>query len=157
LTSNGQNMQVKIFTVSINQDNGVEEELNRFLRSHKILEVDRELVVLKNNAYWSFAISYLPGGGSDSQSVAGKRNRVDYKKVLDSASFERYNAYRTIRKKVAQTEGVPVYAIFTNHELAEMAKLGDPITTKGLLEIPWIGQGKIEKYASYFIENEASE
>lgn len=150
-------MQLKIFTIPIHHGDRVEEELNRFLRSHKILEVDRQMVVLDNSAYWSFAVSYLPGGASANPSMASKHARIDYKKLLDSETFERFNNYRSIRKKVAQSEGVPVYTIFTNHELAEMAKLDYPITSKELLNIPGVGHGKVEKYATYFIDHETSE
>lgn len=150
-------MQLKIFTIPIHHGDEVEEEFNRFLRSHKILEVDRQIVVLDNSAYWSFAVSYLPTAAGNNQSVAEKSARVDYKKVLDPASFERFNTYRNIRKKVAQAEGVPVYTVFTNHELAEMAKVSRPITSDDLKKIPGIGHRKVEKYASYFTDHEASE
>ncbi len=150
-------MQVKIFSISISHGEEVEEELNRFLRSHKILEVDRQMVVMQNSAYWCFAVCYLPGGVPGDKNTSGKQARVDYKKVLDAATFERFNTYRSIRKKVAQAEGVPVYTIFTNHELAEMAKISRPVTSDDLKKIPGIGRSKIEKYASYIIDHEASE
>ena len=150
-------MQLKIFTIPINYGDDMEQELNRFLRSHKILEVDRQIVVLDNSAYWSFAVSYLPTAAGNSQSAAQKSARVDYKKVLDAASFERFNTYRNIRKKVAQAEGIPVYTIFTNHELAEMAKISRLITLDDLKEIPGIGHRKVEKYASYFTDHETSQ
>lgn len=150
-------MQLKIFTIPINYGDDMEQELNRFLRSHKILEVDRQIVVLDRSAYWTFAVSYLPTAANKSPSAAGKSARVDYKKVLDPASFERFNTYRNIRKKVAQAEGIPVYTIFTNHELAEMAKISRPITLDDLKKIPGIGHRKVEKYASYFTDHETSQ
>ncbi|WP_425420256.1 HRDC domain-containing protein [Phaeodactylibacter xiamenensis] len=183
-------MQLKIFTIPITHGDEVEEEFNRFLRSHKILEVDQQIVVLDRSAYWTFAVSYtddevvwdqtrfrvgiyscvgfvpytqtspfrvyLPTAANKSPSAAEKSARVDYKKVLDAASFERFNTYRNIRKKVAQAEGIPVYTIFTNHELAEMAKISRPITLDDLKKIPGIGHRKVEKYASYFTEHETS-
>ena len=134
-----------------------QEALNRFLRSHKILEVDRQMVVLRDSAYWSFAVSYLEGSSNDTAKSRNRSSRVDYKNILDTDSFKRFNAYRSIRKEAAQKEGVPVYAIFTNSELAEIAKLGPTITLNDLLNIPGIGHRKVEKYATYFINHEASE
>ena len=37
-------MQVKLFTIPINNINEYNEELNKFLRSHKIVEIEKHLV-----------------------------------------------------------------------------------------------------------------
>jgi len=37
-------MQVKLFTIPINNIENYNEELNKFLRTHKVIEVDKHLV-----------------------------------------------------------------------------------------------------------------
>jgi superfamily II DNA helicase RecQ len=41
---------------------------------------------------------------------------------------------------------VPVYVIFSNRELAAIAA-ARPTTANGLLQLPGIGPGKVERYA----------
>lgn len=45
---------------------------------------------------------------------------------------------------------MPAYAIFTDKELAALAKL-EVLTAKNMVEIKGIGQRKVEKYGTYFI------
>lgn len=40
--------------------------------------------------------------------------KVDYKKVLDEATFEKFSKLREIRKKVAAEEGISAFIIFTD-------------------------------------------
>jgi hypothetical protein len=50
------------------------------------------------------------------------RNRVDYKTVLSPDEFPVFSRLREFRKELAQTEAVPVYALFTNEQLAQMVQ-----------------------------------
>ncbi|MBK6932547.1 MAG: HRDC domain-containing protein [Saprospirales bacterium] len=75
---------------------------------------------------------------------------MDYKKVLDEATFEKFSKLRDIRKKVAADEGVSAFIVFTDEELAGLAKL-DEITEKAMLGIKGIGEKKVERYAKHFI------
>jgi len=50
-----------------------------------------------------------------------------------------------VRKKIAEEEGVPVYAIFTNAQLAEIVKR-EMKDLSELATIEGIGKTRIEKY-----------
>jgi hypothetical protein len=52
-------MQFRIFTVPATDDGTAMDEMNRFLRSHKVLEVDRQLVSTRTGAQWHFCVKYL--------------------------------------------------------------------------------------------------
>jgi superfamily II DNA helicase RecQ len=55
-----------------------------------------------------------------------------------------------LRKNIADSEGVPVYTVFTNEQLAEIVR--QKITTKNALSgIQGVGGKKIEKYGDNFI------
>ena len=43
----------------------------------------------------------------------------DYKQVLKPEEFEVFSRLREWRKGVAEKEGVPVYVVFSNEQLAE--------------------------------------
>lgn len=52
-------MQVKMFTIPISLVYDYNEELNAFLRSHKIVEIEKQLVQTGTDAYWCLYVSYM--------------------------------------------------------------------------------------------------
>jgi superfamily II DNA helicase RecQ len=150
-------MQFKIFTVPIGDNGSALQEMNAFLRGNKIIEVENKLMGNDNGAYWCFCVRYIERAygveGAEKKSVA----KVDYRKVLDEATFQKFSKLREIRKTVAAEEGISAFIIFTDEELSELAKLGE-ITEKGMLGIKGIGEKKVERFAKYFIaQTEANE
>ena len=141
-------MQIKIFTIPVGDNGSINDEMNAFLRGNKILEVEHHLVVNKNGACWCFCVRYIEK--QVSASGFGDQKKVDYKKELDEATFARFSKLRVIRKQVATQEGIAAYIIFTDEELAALAKL-EEITEKNMLEIKGIGEKKVERYSKYFI------
>lgn len=88
---------------------------------------------------------------SSSQTRKSIRNRIDYKEILSEDEFVIFSKLRDLRKQVAQTQAVPVYAIFTNEQLANMVQ--QQVKTKTDLEnITGVGDGRIEKYGNQFLE-----
>ncbi len=123
--------------------------MNRFLKGNKILEVQNQLISNENSAYWCFCIRYIE---KDLSQAIHSKTKVDYKQVLDEATFQRFSKLRAIRKKVATDEGIPAFAVFTDEELAGLAKL-DTITQKTMFSVKGIGDKKVERFAKYFINN----
>ena len=58
---------------------------------------------------------------------------------------------RSLRKKVAQDEDVPPFAVFQEYSLEDMA-LKYPISIQELNQINGVGEGKAKRYGSKFIE-----
>ncbi len=65
----------------------------------------------------------------------------------DDALFEEL---RTLRRTIADREGVPAYVIFHDATLREMAA-ARPTTLDDLLEISGVGERKLEKYGAEFL------
>lgn len=139
-------MQIKIFTIPVMGGEALSEEFNAFLRSRKILQVEQHLAQEAQGAVWCFCVRYLDG---DAYSY-GPKEKVDYKKVLDEESFARYAAMKVLRKKIADEEAVYAYQVFSDWELAELAKLGE-ITPASMKKVKGIGEKKVEKYGKYFL------
>jgi superfamily II DNA helicase RecQ len=78
-------------------------------------------------------------------------SKIDYKELLDEATFKIYSDLRECRKQISEKEAVPVYAVFTNEELANIAKL-DVITPSNLMSVKGIGKSKAEKYGTAMLE-----
>ena len=47
-------MQIKVFTVPAFDSESSNNDLNKFLRSQRVLEVQQEFVATQNGAYWQF-------------------------------------------------------------------------------------------------------
>jgi superfamily II DNA helicase RecQ len=131
-----------------------EEELNSFLRSHRVLAIDRRWVDQGENSFWAICIDYLDapnrkeGGGTASS--AG-RNRVDYRQILSPEQFTQFVALRDLRKEIAGEDSVPVYAVMTNEQLAQVVQR--EVTDKSaLLAIPGLGEAKVEKYGQRVLD-----
>ncbi|MEM6632802.1 MAG: HRDC domain-containing protein [Bacteroidota bacterium] len=138
-------MQIRIFSIPLPGSDKETHELNTFLRSKKVLKVESELVQSGQEPFWCFCVRYV-----DTASSPKKEKKVDYKEVLDADSFARFSAYRVIRKRIADEEGIPAYAVFYNNELAELAK-AEKLTLAKMKKIEGIGPKRIEKYGKFFI------
>lgn len=141
-------MQFQLFTVPVIDDGEALEEMNRFLRTHKVLEVEQKLVSAKNGSQWYFCVKYLANAIIEkTQSIS----KVDYKQVLDEKTFAVFSALREGRKKIAEEDGLPVYAVFTNEELAGIAGLSD-INAENIKKIKGIGDKKTERFGKRLID-----
>lgn len=144
-------MQIKIFTIPVVADERDMEELNHFLRSHKIIDVKRELTQTNDTSCWTFCITYMDVAALSTsvRNDAVRHNKIDYKEVLDADTFERFSKMRKLRKEIADNEAIPAYSVFTDAELAEIAKL-EVLDKANIQKIPGIGKKKVEKYGDAF-------
>jgi len=66
----------------------------------------------------------------------------------DESLFQRL---RSLRKQLADAEGVPPYVVFGDATLAEMAAV-QPMNKESLLQINGVGQRKLERYGDAFLD-----
>jgi superfamily II DNA helicase RecQ len=143
-------MQLKLFVLPIKNLGAAEAEMNGFLRGHRVLAVKKEFVADGENSFWSFCVEYLDGVGAGAL-VPGGRPKVDYKEVLKPEEFDVFSRLRDWRKGVAEKEGVPVYTVLTNEQLAQMVQ--KQVKGKaGLKEIEGVGEARIEKYGEALVQ-----
>ena len=142
-------MPIKFFAVPALDPGEAETELNRFMRGHRVVTNTRELAVGSGGPVWCVAVEYIDapvaagaGAGGDANA---RRSKVDYREVLPPAEFARFSKLRDLRKKMAEEEAVPVYAVFTNEQLALIAQK-QPKTAAALQEVDGVGEGKAKKY-----------
>ena len=141
-------MQIKLFTIPCSESKELNEELNKFLKGNKIVNVEKQFYILNCEAYWSFCITYLPNQNIQQQE---KKDRIDYKEVLDEKSFVRFTQLRSLRKILAEKDAVPAYAVFTDAELSLIAQL-DEVNESGVKKIQGIGDRRMEKYGNIICE-----
>jgi superfamily II DNA helicase RecQ len=145
-------MPLRFFTIPARDSDLSEQELNRFLAGHKVVSIERQLVDAGMNSFWAICVDYLNSSSTQSgRPTDVARNRVDYKTILSPEEFTIFSQLREFRKETAQTEAVPVYALFTNEQLALMVQRRCQSKTD-LLGIDGIGDAKIEKYADRLLK-----
>lgn len=138
-------MQIRIFIIPIKNVDDSEIEMNRFLRSHRVLAVKKEFVVDGENSFWTFCIEYLDAVSGSVPVGSTARPKVDYKEQLQPDEFLAFSRLREWRKRVADEEAVPVYTIFTNGQLAEIVT--KKVSSKSALgSIIGVGEARVTKY-----------
>lgn len=131
-----------IFSVPAQASTAEQEEMNKFLRGHRILEVQQQYDTQR--AFWTFAISYLDTSVGKTNYV--QENKIDWKAELDPAVYERFARLRERRKVIANDEKLPAFAVFTDKELVEIAKQENP-TKSSIQKIDGINTARAERYA----------
>ena len=76
---------------------------------------------------------------------------MDYREILSPAEFDRFAKLRALRKQLAEAEGVPVYTILTNAQLAGLARVV-PQSKTALAEVDGLGPAKVERYGEALLD-----
>ena len=147
-------MPMRTFMIPVTDNGEACDALNQLTRHVRVLSIERRFVDLGLQSFWSIIVDYLEGklevssGKVDSKSY---RNKIDYRESLAPEVFAVYAQLRDFRKRLAQQEGVPVYTVFTNEQLAEIAK--NKIDSKGALErVDGIGGARLQKYGDLLLQ-----
>lgn len=141
-------MQVKVFTLPVLNAEAVEEEVNKFLRAHRVMTVDRQFCP-DHGGYWTLFVTYQDSGAVAGQPTS-RANKVDYREVLSPEVFGRFAHLREIRKEVAARNNIPAYAVFTDEELSQIAQM-EEVTIAAIASIKGVGK-RAEKYGEAFLE-----
>ncbi len=141
-------MKIHVFNIPACDSELLTKELNQLLSSHRIADVRKEFVESGIHSFWSICVTTV---SPEIPSPSINKSRIDYRDVLPEADFAVFARLRTLRKELAESDGVPPYAIFTNEQLAEMVK--QRITSLTALRgISGVGAARVEKYGNRFIE-----
>ena len=132
-------MQVKTFKIVVG-DTEAENQLNAFLRGHRVLSLRHHFVAQEGEAYWVAWVQYVPSKKSDS-----RPNRSDgedpYRESLSEADYAVYARICDWRREEARDQDVPAYAILTNRMVAALA-VERPKSKAALAKIKGVGEGR---------------
>lgn len=124
------------------------EDLNSFLRSQRVASVTQHMVQTGSGALLVFVVETV---SSSPRGVAEPGvPKIDYRDELNPGQFAVFSRLREERKKWAEAEGVPVYTVFTNAQLAEMVKRRVRSAAE-LGKIEGIGPARLEKYGALLL------
>jgi superfamily II DNA helicase RecQ len=144
-------MPTHFFAIPALDPGAAQQEFNSFCASHRVAGVERVLVSDGPRSFWALAVSTLAGPGplpGELKQPPGKAApRVDYKELLNEADFERFAALRNWRKQVADRDGVAIYHVFSNEQLAAaVTQRADSLAA--LAQIDGIGPARLERYGA---------
>ena len=117
-------MTLHWFTISALDPAAGQEALNHHLMTTRASHVEKEFVADGANSCWSVCVSTVDGMAPSAKAGDNARRgkSIDYREVLAPDEFGLYDRLRTLRKGIAEAEGLPPYAMFTNQQLAAMVR-----------------------------------
>jgi ATP-dependent DNA helicase RecQ len=71
--------------------------------------------------------------------------------VVRSPSHPLFQKLRTLRKRLADDQGVPAYIVFSDQVLWDMIEIR-PSTLGQMLDVPGVGPAKLERYGEAFLQ-----
>jgi len=132
-------MRFRLFQYPLPAD-GELPELNVFLAAHRVATVQHHIVTTAGGPMLVFVVEAATGAAP-----ATGGGRIDYREVLSPEDFEVFRQLREARKRAAEAQGVPVYAVFSNAQLAAMAERRCA-TAAELAGIEGVGEGRVERF-----------
>ncbi|MDZ4830992.1 MAG: HRDC domain-containing protein [Phycisphaerae bacterium] len=141
-------MQFRFFSIDALHPEQGQEELNRFVASHRVVDIVWHWFDRGETPHWAARVSIasgpgpLPSGDKRNGSAATTKDsqRVDYREVLSAEDFKRFSYLRAWRKSVAEADGVQLFVVFTNEQLAQITQR-NVRTLRELGEIEGVGRG----------------
>ncbi|MFZ4702941.1 MAG: HRDC domain-containing protein [Candidatus Methylumidiphilus sp.] len=145
-------MKLHFFTISSQAPEQGQEALNAFCAQHRVVSLEKQFVTQGLESFWSICVTSVEGAKAEQpyDNANGKRDRIDYKEILSAQDFSVFAELRNLRKSLAEQEGVPAYALFTNEQLAAMVTQRVQ-TLAALSAIEGVGKARLEKYGVIFL------
>ena len=142
--------QYRSFFLAATDDGSVSESLNRFLRSHVVLSVEREYVASPAPG-WAFCIVYeLPKSTDPAVAANTVKPRTDYRARLSSGHQLVFDRMRDVRTELAEAEGKKRYNILTDAQL--FAVLEQNVTTLAEFKTATkMSDERVSQYAESFL------
>ncbi len=140
-------LQYKFFMINAIDPLGSEDELNKFLRSVRVVNVKREFVAHSDSPFWYLSVEYLSNqsGNIRDNNRSDRKSKIDYREILSDDDFAVFVKLRDWRKKVAEEDAIPVYTIFTNDQLAQISQKR-VMEKASLQQISGVGDARVKKY-----------
>ena len=150
-------MPHKFFQIPVFFAESFEADLNGFLRSHRVIAIEKRFVDQGSSSFWAFSVEYLDaaaasssGTKSSSNNTAGKP-RIDYCERLSTENFAVFAQLRQLRKELAAADAVAIYLVLTNEHMAQIVEQRAN-TLAALAKIDGLGEARLQKYGPRLVE-----
>lgn len=148
-------MKLTVISLAYSADAGFDAEpLEEFCATHAVAGWVDHFFVQAGKPELVVVLEYEDRTEGRRGEAAPRRER-EPRKELPAAARPVYDRLREWRSLRARQDGVPVYVVFSNRELAAIA-VATPATKEALRAIEGVGKGKADKYAEDVFEVLAS-
>lgn len=148
-------MDLRIVTVPLDGgSNPTGTALHELQQEHEITRYDHYLVELGGGPAIAVVAVVRPREGSGSEPSRRDRRRTKLEAVLaslDDPQRHRFEDLRSWRRLAAEEGGMPVYAVATNRQLADIARLDAP-SLSALGRVPGFGKRRVERYGEAILQ-----
>lgn len=157
-------MSLHCFAIRALDPGADQQAFNSFCAAHRVLRIERQFVADGVQSFWALCVEVADGPGAlpaslkqpgrgrlGSDGGAAKGDRPDYKQLLSEADFTVFAALRSWRKAQAEVDGVPLFAVFTNDQLAEVARRRCG-SLAALADIDGVGPARVERYGEAVLQ-----
>jgi ATP-dependent DNA helicase RecQ len=146
---------IKVFTLKF--ENSIEgfndTALSNFLPGKELVRWECRFFKYVNELYWTIIVEYKPisaPGQSIKVKKEAKKNEK-YKDLLNKDDWPLFNYLRDWRAEKAKEEGVPLYIIFNNLQLAKITATRAS-SLNALQQIEGIGNARKQKYGNEVVQ-----
>lgn len=145
-------MTLHFFFVPARRPEPVQTELNALLARGRVVAIRRDWLADGADSGWAVCVEVTEAAAplpADLRAGAPARRgqAVDYKDTLSPADFSLFASLRTLRKQLAERDGVPVYAVFSNEQLAQIAT-NRPGQASALAALDGIGDARLQRFGA---------
>lgn len=123
-------MKLQFFAIPAVASEKTQEEFNRFVASHRVARVEKELIPDGAASFWSVCVTWIDSeGGTGPVSPPLRRGKeIDYRETLPPAEFVVFDRLRQLRKQLAA---------IVQQRVTTAAALG---------RIDGVGEGRVTRY-----------
>ncbi len=162
-------MSLHCFSLRALEPEPAQAEFNAFCAQHRVVRVEKHVVADGEHSFWAVCVEVAEGQpplpdalkrnaarrGEASGAGPAASAKPDYKNLLSEADFQVFVALRQWRKARAEADGVPLYAVFTNEQLAAIAE--QRCTSLAALgSIEGVGAARVQRYGDAMLQCVAS-
>jgi superfamily II DNA helicase RecQ len=135
-------MKFSVLTIPFNSETSFfeDKDMQEFLSSKKVVSHQAHFFTSGGKPYWTIFVEY--------EDVFDKSGKLP---VFSEPERLLYEHLQKWRKEKAEKEGVPIFIIANNSELASLVQKA-PKTTEGLRQIKGFGAKKTQKYGKEILE-----
>ncbi len=139
-------MKLKVFTLHLGAKTGAFDDsaLTSFLAERDVIAVDEHFFVHDGAPRWALLVQYRDEPPR-ARRQPSEEPAQDWRADLSAGEADLFSALRTWRNNRARRDGRPAFVLFTNRQLAAIARLR-PESLAELATVPGVGEARVRDY-----------
>lgn len=137
-------MKVRVFTMGFGEAGFDDAALQAFFAEHDAFDATEHYFRQDGRVWLTLVVRYREGASSGQP---GRASAPAKEPELEPEARALYELLRRWRNERARKEARPAYVLFSNAQLAEIARRR-PVTVETLTAVSGIGEGRVREYGA---------